>query len=725
MKTIIKYVLTVSIVTYIVIFINSLYPDHLKYIDNKIKDHFFTTKNTEVFKNHVTIVDIDNKSIEEIGQWPWSRNIMSRLINNLNEMSPAVIGLGIIFSEDDRTSPSNYNSNNLVEAENYDETFGNSIENSNTPVILGYNFLDTQTEKENYIVPYVPAIFKNKVTNDLIGFFEPSSALLNIPMIQDASYSSGFLNSIRDENGRVISLPMVMNYKGHLLPSFPLELVRTIYSTRKIYVQNSKELQNFINIEDVNIPVNETASMLVNYTNAESAIKHIPAVNILNKNFSKFSLNDIASKIIIIGSNASGLSPKTPTPFDTQISTIDLQALVIENILNKDYLFKPHWSKTFHYLSTFVITLLIFVTLFYASVIVTVTTALILSVVSYFTLAHLFHDKGYILTSSYLIEAILLSLIIAIIINFLKNKKDLLNVKGKFASKVSKQVMEDLLDTSKKKGDLSSKRKNVTIFFSDIKGFTKITEKINDPSNLTKYINRYMDAMTKNIMIDNEGTVDKFMGDAIMAYWNAPYDVKNHSDKALTSALEQIVLLDDINIINKKEEMPILQIRIGITAGEVFVGEVGGELRSDYTIMGKNVNHAAVLEQAGKYYAANIIISQSVKDNVQNDYTMLLLDYMQVDGTSDAFNIYQVFAKGKATGLVEKYIISFEHAVQLYRSAHIDDAIVIFKKLLDDEDILNIKLCKLYISRCENAYEDIRLGKFTSTQKIDKSFISG
>jgi adenylate cyclase len=722
MKTLLKYILLVAIVSSIVIFTNYKYPNHLKYIHNKVIDTLFITNTNTKINNNVTIVDIDNISIQKIGQWPWSRNIMAKLVEKLNKMSPSAIGFGIIFSEPDRTSPSNFQTDKKLE--NYDETFAMAIENSDVPVILGYNFLNNKATTENHIVPYVPAVFIDQTEKNKIGFFEPESSLLNIPIIQDSSYSSGFLNSITDENGRVIALPMIMQYKNQLLPSLTLEMLRSIYATREIKIKNNKDLGNFINIEDLNIPVSIDSSMIVDYSSNYKGIKHVSAVDILYDNYSKFNITDITNKIILIGSSASGLSLSTPTPFDTQISTIDLQALMLENLLDKNYLFKPNWEKEFNYMLTIVIAALVLLGIFYSSIVVNVSFAFMLAIITYLLVQHIFTEYGYIINTSYIIEAGLLSLIISLVIHFIKNKADLLNVKGKFASKVSKQVMDDLLNTKNKEGDLSSKKKNVTIFFSDIKGFTKITEKIDDPNKLTSYINRYMDVMTKNIMIDNEGTVDKFMGDAIMAYWNAPYTVENHSDKCLTSAVEQIELLSEINEINMEEKMPLIQIRIGITSGDVFVGEVGGELRSDYTIMGKNVNHAAVLEQAGKYYGANIIISQSVKDNLLKDYTMILLDTMQVDGTSDAFNIYQVFNKGVADKYTQDYIDNFESAINYYREADLDNAVLIFRNLLLDSNALNTKLCKIYIKRCEDGYEKIKSKKFSYIQSIDKSFIS-
>ena len=720
MKNLFKYILTVIIVGSSIILLNNKYPDHLKYINDKVLNIFFTSRDNIVLNNNVTIIDIDDKSINQIGQWPWSRNTMAKLVNNLNSFEPSVIGFTIIFSEADRTSPSNFSNSRNVD--NYDEIFGLAIEDSNIPVILGYSFLDSEENKENHSVPYVPAVFKSKKSSEnKTSFYNPSGALLNIPSIQDSSYSSAFLNSISDENGKVVYMPMIMKYKDQLLPSMALELVRTIYATRKIYIDWDINFGNYISLEDLEIPVDTAGLMMVNYFDGYKNIKHISAVDILNKSFTNFDINDIANKIIIIGSNASGISLHTPTPFGN-ISSLDLQALMVENILSQNYLKVPYWEKEFNYFATFVLTMIILLSIFYGSVLLNVIIALGSAIVSYFILLYMFNKYGYIIDSVYIIEAILVSLIISIIGYFIKNKADLLNVKGKFASKVSKEVMDDILNNNKN-NDLSSKRKNVTIFFSDIKSFTKITEKIDDPSKLTTYINRYMDAMTKNIMVLN-GTVDKFMGDASMAYWNAPGDVENHSDKALTSAIEQVNLLDDLNEINMAEKLPIIEIRIGLNAGEVFVGEVGGELRNDYTIMGKNVNHTAVLEQAGKYYGASIIMSQSVKDNLVDDYTYMLIDLMQVDGTSDAFNIYQVFSKGEADKFTKEFIVEFEKAIFLYRESNIDDAILLFRNLKLSDNILNIKVCDIYIKRCEDAYLKLQDGSFSAVQSIDKSFIS-
>ena len=725
MSSFLKFFISLIVIVGFVIGINHQYPKHLSYIDDKLVDIFFDAQAEVDVESNIVIIDIDEKSISSEGQqWPWSRNKFAQMIERLNEFNPSVIAFGLTFSEEDRSSPSKIAELTGVQGlENYDETFALAIEDSNIPIVLSYSFLSTALGGENYSTPYIPAVINDKAGPEHIGFMQPSDALLNIESIQESSYSSGFLNVIKDDNGRIVSTPMVMEYKDQLFSSLPLEIVRTIYSAREVSINNHQEEGNYIEFAELKIPVDYTASRYTNFLKTQKGFKHMSATDIINRNFNNFTVSDIQSKIVLIGSTATGLDNPSPTPFDNEIPFIDLQANVVENILNDRSLLVPYWEEYFQYAVSILAAMIVLSSIFFTAATANFVSFVIATIVSYYGLKYAF-DSGFILSSAYLFEVIILSVITSIVFHFVKNKSDITNIKGKFASKVSQAVMDDLLDTSKRTGDLSSKRKEVTIFFSDIKSFTKITEKINDPDRLTTYINRYMDAMTKNIML-TEGTVDKFMGDAIMAYWNAPYDVEDHADKALSSAIEQIKILEDLNEINLREKMPLIKIRIGINTGTVFVGEVGGEYRSDYTVMGKAVNHTAVLEQVGKFYGADIIISEPVKELLKKEYTMLLIDIMQVDGTSDAFNIYQVFDNVTPDEFIQEEIDTFEKGIQLYRDGSFDDAILIFRNLVLKEDLLNKKLCEIYIERCEINSIAHYNGEFSPVQSINKSIISG
>lgn len=296
-----------------------------------------------------------------------------------------------------------------------------------------------------------------------------------------------------------------------------------------------------------------------------------------------------------------------------------------------------------------------------------------------------------------------------------------MTLKKKFAAKVSNNVMNDLLK-DENSHYLRTKQKDITIFFSDIIGFSQITNKINDPEKLTKFLNKYMNPMTKIIM-KNKGTVDKFIGDSIMAYWNAPFSVNNHQDLALTSALEQLKALEEINK-NYEENSPLkIKIRIGINSGKAYVGEMGADDRNDYTALGSEVNKASILEQACKIYKTSCIISQSVKIALKKDYTIRLLDTISIEDTIKApFNIYEVFKEGKPTQEEQIQIDSFEKALGFYYKKEFQKALDIFQELKNKNSILNTYAISFHIKRCEKCL--LNTSFFSPVTIINKRLIS-
>lgn len=278
--------------------------------------------------------------------------------------------------------------------------------------------------------------------------------------------------------------------------------------------------------------------------------------------------------------------------------------------------------------------------------------------------------------------------------------------------------MNDLLKSDSSL-HFTTKKKEITIFFSDIIGFTKITNKIDNPDKLTNYLNLYMNPMTKIIM-QNKGTVDKFIGDSIMAYWNAPNNVKNHQDLALSSALKQLEYLKNLNQEYLKNALPLIQIRIGINSGISYVGEMGADDRNDYTAIGKEVNKAAILEQVCKFYKASCIISQSVKENLKKDYTLRYIDTILIDGTKEAFKIYEVFKEGLPKPEEKQEIELFEKAVNLYQERQLDKALELFKSL-DTNSKFNPYISKIYIHRITKVLNG---EKFSSISHINKKLIS-
>jgi adenylate cyclase len=289
----------------------------------------------------------------------------------------------------------------------------------------------------------------------------------------------------------------------------------------------------------------------------------------------------------------------------------------------------------------------------------------------------------------------ILTLILSVGFDYFITSRQKDNIKRLLGKKVSPAVMEYLLEHSEEEL-VATKDVEATVFFSDIRGFTTISEKLGSPEKVINLLNDYMTPMVDNI-VNHHGTIDKFIGDAIMAYWNAPVEVKNHADEALKSAIEQIEMLDDINKTIKPKYGIEIAIGIGINTGVVTAGDMGSEGRSDYTIIGDNVNLASRMEGLTKQYAAQILISKSTKELLKDTYKIRRIDLVEVKGKSEAVEIFEVLHKNK--NISKEELELYEKAVTYFRKAKVKEAFEIYKKL---EEQNSSKLYQFFIKRCED-----------------------
>ncbi|AXH09149.1 adenylate/guanylate cyclase domain-containing protein [Malaciobacter halophilus] len=719
MKGLIKYLLIFITVFCSIFFTYQSKPALFDAIDNEIESFLLKYKN----KNHtnsknIVIIDIDDKSINQTTQWPWKRDIFAKLIDELQTNQIKAIGIDIVFSQEDRSSPSTVlktlNIDIKKQLPNYDKIFANSIKNSSKPVVLGYHFLNTKFDLQNVQKPYIPAMYIKSKNSD-INLIKAKDINLNIPIIQNSSYSSGFLNIIN--NKQVLKkAPLLVEYKNEIYPSLALEIIRVVKQNKKVLLRKNKDLYNEIKLKDLDIKVDEQASLKLSYYNKNCFVK-IKAIDILNKNYDKTILKD---KIVLLGSSASGIVDLNTTITNEKLSSTVIHATIIENILNGDFLIDANWQENFISATIFIIFVSLFLTLFLNSLFITSFVCLILTFFIAFVICYFFYFQGIIISISYIILALISSYICSTAIIFTKNRKELITLKKKFAAKVSNDVMGDILKDDNNHY-LRTKQKDITIFFSDIVGFSKITNQILDPEKLTKYLNEYMNPMTKIIM-KNKGTVDKFIGDSIMAYWNAPSSTNNHQDLALCSALEQLKVLKKLNKIYEKKSLPKIDIRIGINSGKAYVGEMGADDRNDYTAIGSEVNKASILEQACKIYKTSCIISQSVKIALKKDYTLRFLDTICIDNNvKSSFNIYEVFKEGKPSIEEQKEIQLFEEALKFYYKKEFVKALDIFKSLQNKDNKLNSNSIEFHINRCTKCLEGY---SFSPVTIINKKLIS-
>ena len=671
-------------------------PTSFESLDNRLRDLFFKVRGVEKSSDAVVIVDIDEKSMKSLGQWPWERNKIAHILQNLRDDGAGIIGLDIVFSEADKTSPTKMAKKFNVDVSklpDYDKILALTI--AKTPTILGYVFdFDNKNTNE---APEIPAIFmeKHKPKREFLPLAQ--GVLTNIPIIQQASYSSGYMNNIPDSSGIIRSVPSLIKYDMEVYPSLAFEMYRIALGVQKVEVVYDENGVRDVVVGKQHVKTDRFGRIYLNFRGPFRTYKYISAIDVYNNTIDP---DDIKGKFVLMGTSAYGLMDLRATPMDSVIAGVELHATMIDNLLNNDMLYRPSWVELLD------LSLLIFIAFVVIFLFGRLQFAPLIGVVVLFLGGLLYFDYYMLFTKHIIINLIfpLLSMILSLVsilgVNYMFEARQKEAIKWSFSKKVSKQVMEDLLKNPEST-DLSSKEVEATIYFSDIRSFTTISETLKSPKRITDFLNFYMNAMVQPVE-QNSGTIDKFIGDAIMAYWNAPIEVKNHADKAVQTALKQIAIRDEVNVTIREKFGFDVDYGMGINTGKVVIGEIGSLGRSDYTIIGDAVNLASRLEGMCKPYKVRLVISEFTKELLVEEYVIQLLDIVKVKGKHEPVKIYEVLDKGVASQAKAQEIEAYEKAHTLYVDAKFEKAREAFEILYKKYEKY---LYSLYIERCRHLKE--------------------
>ena len=681
----------------------------------------------------ILIVDIDNKSLNTVGQWPWSRNTMAKLISKIGKEQPSAIILDIVFAEQDRTSPTLLipqllpflSKNSAAEISalqnhdpfNYDLTFGDTL--ALHPTVLGYALSPFESKQNDEAKPFPSAnihLNPTQTNHASIHYILGKSGILNTPDICQAE-TEGFFNVFPDQSGTIRKAPLLMLYKGIPYPSLALEGYRIGVQKQDITINIGRKQNRLkhpilsIRINNQIIPTDEQGQLSINFRGATHTYEYISAIDIL-QNSNNHNLNN---KYIIIGTSAEGLYDLRTTPFSTIIPGVEIQANILDNLINADPMIYDTYSEIF---ITYAIVIVggigLSATLAYSTplagglggIFCVLTTCLL----SY----NILFLNNRIIGITYSLITISLIFLCVTLFNFFfegRKKRQMTNAFKRYVSpKIVKQVTQNPEALS-----LSGKNSYLTVFFSDIKDFTSISENL-PPEQLSILMNEYLTAMS-GIVLDKEGTVDKFIGDAIMAIWGAPLDVENQEFKAVEAALESIETLENLQPKWAEQGFPPISIRIGINSGEMRVGNFGSQTRFDYTVIGDNVNLAARLEGLSKNYGTDILISQTTKVAIENHFFSRYIDTVRVKGKDIPVRIYTPMRFAKAEQHKDEFGL-FNHAIDLYLTRQFSKAYDTLEKLNDKYDD---KLYQTYMERCiffkDNPPDMSWNGVFTYTTK--------
>ena len=594
----------------------------------------------------LVIIDIDDRSLELVGQWPWSRTVLARLTDQT--YSAAALGFDIVFAEPDRTNPQNlisqYPDNLLLKEQlellpNNDEVFANAIANHGT-VVLGIAVNNTGDKYTN-----TQSKFGLVTQGDAPQQFLPAynSMRRNISILEDGASGLGSM-SIGNNDAIVRSLPAFDKVNDALLPSLGLELARVAIgaSTFQIKASNASSEQAFgeqtginnIKLGPLTMPTMSDGQTYIYYAPTKDLIT-VSAWDVLSGSIDP---DFFTGKVVLVGTSAAGLFDLRSTPIEKNVPGVTVIGQFVQQIFANEFLQRPDWLFGAEFLAGLFLSLLITFMIQALGPIGGLTVFGVGSAGIVGSSWYFFKSKLFLVDPISPMVIILTVYVAVTFFNFLFTELERSRVRGAFAQYMSPEMVNRLAESNESL-KLGGERKDMTMLFSDIRGFTKISEQYKqDPEALTDLINRLLTTLSNEIL-ECEGTIDKYMGDCIMAFWNAPASQEKHAQMAIEAGVRMRKALKELNDELVGEGKLAMEIGIGINTGDCIVGNMGSDKRFDYTVLGDAVNLAARLEGQSGQYGVNIVLGEETAKQIP-DLKLIELDLIAVKGKTEPVRIY-------------------------------------------------------------------------------------
>ncbi|WP_027549623.1 CHASE2 domain-containing protein [Bradyrhizobium sp. Cp5.3] len=598
----------------------------------------------------VTIIDIDDRSLGKLGQWPWPRTRIADMILNLTNLGAVAIGFDVVFSEPDRLNPDivagqmryldDVTRAKLRELPTNDQTLSEAIKGSR--VVLGETGQPAATAEIDKTLPFTGVATVGEEGAERF-LFEFPGLLRNVPVIEKVAAGRGLFTIRTERDGLIRRVPMIMRAQGNIMPSLSLEILRVVTSTPTLLVRTDKTGVRAIRLKGVEIPTDKNGQLWVHYARQDPSI-YVSAADVLDNSVSP---SKIAGKLVLIGTSAVGLNDIKTTPVSANMPGVEIHAQVLESVLSGAVISQPNYALGVELLAALIIGLLVIIFTPNLGPVRLVLAggmfAAVLVGVSWFFYAQYRYliDFTYPLLST---TAIYLTLIFA---SFVREQRQRVQIRGMFAQYMSPVLVEQLAQ-SPEKLVLGGEEREMTIMFSDVRGFTTISESYKqDPQGLIALMNRFLTPLT-DVIIEQKGYIDKYMGDAIMAFWNAPLDDAQHEVNACEAAIQMLEQIDTVNKAREQEAaegghvyIP-LNVGIGLNTGIGVVGNMGSDLKKNYSVLGDSVNLASRLEGQSKEYGFPIIVGSKTALAAKDKFAILELDFIMVKGKTEPEVIYAI-----------------------------------------------------------------------------------
>ncbi len=606
------------------------HPSLLENLDQRSRGVVFRWRESIMPPAEVAIIAVDEASIKNHGRWPWPRRVQARLISQLKQMGAGVIALDIVYAQ-----PSNESCN----CSDQDEDLVAALGEEGAQVVGGYFFRKERTGASKKEA--LDLLADNRIKQKLI---KPGGRLDMVPEWPHVETSQavfaremtglGFFNRSTDVDGLVRSVPLVMNFDGEMFPSLALRALSVYYDLVAGVTADPNGIAD-VRLGGISIPVDEQGRMAANFYSRENGITIFSVADVMAGQIDPDQLRD---RLLFVGVTETGIGDLVPTPIDGLFPGVAIHATVAANIIQNNYLYRNLDTVLYDialiaFIPLISIMLMAFMRKLSQMIAGLVFFSALLAAVFYYLVAY----KAQLVSLIYPGAALIVAFTAFQLYYILTSQRTAKFLTGAFSSYVSPDVVDRLLMAPDSLG-LSGEEREVTVLFSDIRGFTGISELL-EPQRLVDMLNEFFDQMT-SIVLAHEGTLDKFIGDAIMALFNAPLNIADHQAHAARAALAMINRLDEIRPKFQQEYGVTLNIGIGLHTGKAVVGNLGSTQRFDYTAIGDAVNLASRVESISKYYGVPIIHTANLEQHLDHGFLSRPLDHIRVKGKTQPAEIF-------------------------------------------------------------------------------------
>ena len=623
----------------------------------RVFDLFQVLQPREATERPVVIIDIDEQSLKSVGQWPWPRTRIADLISRLSQMGALVIAFDVVFAEPDRMSPSvaadefrdldDATRTKLRALPSNDAVLADALKNSR--VVLGESGLPfAVAQPEGAKPPIGLATMGGDPRPFLLNF---PGLLRNVPQFEQAASGRGLFTIRAERDGIVRRVPIVMQAQGTVMPSLSLEMLRVASGSNTVLIRSDHAGVQSAAVPGFVIPTDRNGQLWIHFSPHDKA-RYVSAGDVLE---GKVPADRIARRLVLIGTSAVGLLDSKTTPIDPVMPGVEVHAQVLESVLTQSVLSSPNYAIGVELCAALLLGVaIIWLAPILSSALLLAFGVAIIAVTLgaswyFYQQAGLLFDATYPLLSSALVY---LTLVFS---NYISEQAQRRRIRSAFGQYLSPALVEQLAQ-SPEKLVLGGEEREMSILFSDVRGFTTISELYkDDPQGLTSLMNSFLTPLT-NAIIDHKGTIDKYMGDAVMAFWNAPLHDERHEYNACEAALEMLHRVDTLNRRREQQAnengqrfIPI-KVGVGINTGRCVVGNMGSDLRFNYSVLGDPVNLASRLEGQSKNYGVPIIIGSKTASGLRDKFAILELDCITVKGKTEPEFVFTVLGRADVAG---------------------------------------------------------------------------